>query len=189
MDEAALRESFPGLFAPIRWGPVEASFALLGHLPPAQLIGNANIIPFVEDRVVVLRLADRRPELPGGTLEPGEGFLDAVRRELREEAGARMRSFTLIGAWRCVSAASEPYRPHLPHPNFYRVVGFGDIELVDPPTNPVGGEQVASVALLSVAKAAALFEQWHRPDLAALCRLSEIQRVKELSRIAPRTGQ
>jgi 8-oxo-dGTP diphosphatase len=176
MDEASLREQFPDLFTVVRWGAVEAVFAPSEALPPPALISNVNLVPFVGDSAVVLRLADGRPELPGGTLEPEEGYLEALRRELREEAGARLLSYTLLGAWRCQSTATEPYRPHLPHPVFYRVVGYGDVTLVGKPTNPNGGEEVADVASVSIEEAATLFCQWRRPDVAALYRLADAYR-------------
>src|SRR5215218_4121004 len=124
MGDSSLPCADPDLGSTVRYGPVEAVFVPGNELPPHHLVGNVNIVPFVGDDVVVLRVAGGRPEIPGGTLEPGEDSMAALHRELREEAGADLRSWTLIGAYRCHSVAPEPYRPHLPHPDFYRVVGY-----------------------------------------------------------------
>jgi 8-oxo-dGTP diphosphatase len=160
------------LCIPVRYGPVTAIFVPGDALPPRRLIGNVTIVPFVGEDAVVLRVAGGRPEIPGGTLEPGEDFMTALRRELREEAGADLRSWTLIGASRCLSLADSPYRPHLPHPEFYRVVGYGEIALVMPPTNPPGGEEIVEVSDMPVDMAEQTFRQWQRPDIAALFRLA-----------------
>jgi 8-oxo-dGTP diphosphatase len=172
MNEATLRRTLPDLFTFVRYGPVEAEFVPSLTLPPHELIGNVNIVPFVAEDAVVLRVAGGRPEIPGGTLEPDEGYLAALRRELREEAGADLLSWALLGAYRCHSVAREPYRPHLPHPNFFRVVGFGEIALVGQPTNPPGGEEVVEVSIMPVDAAEQVFRQWQRPDIAALYRLA-----------------
>jgi hypothetical protein len=52
-------------------------------------------------------------------------------------------------------------------------VGYGDIELIGPPTNPPDGEQIASVDLVSVSEAARRFLAADRADIADLYRLAE----------------
>ncbi|MEO8393595.1 MAG: NUDIX domain-containing protein [Chloroflexota bacterium] len=160
------------LFEDIHWGPVSAHFERRTELPPDALISNVTVVPFMGDRVVIIRLADGRYEVPGGTREPDEAYVDTARRELIEEAGARLLNYTPFGAWRCTSSAEKPYRPHLPHPHFYRVAGYGEVELVSQPTNPPDGEQVVAVEVLTVTEAAAVFVASGRPDLADLVRLA-----------------
>lgn len=105
-------------------------------------------------------------------LELGESYLDTICRELLEEAGARLLTFEPFGAWRYFSFAPEPYRPHLPHPEFYRVVGWGEAVIVGQPQNPQGGEQVIDVACVPVEEASQRFLAVGRPDLAELYRLA-----------------
>ena len=146
-------------------------------MPPLNLISNVNLVPFKADRWLVLRLQTGEWEIPGGTLEPGESYSDAIRRELIEEAGARLITFELLGAWHCFSTASKPYRPHLPHPKFYRLVGYGAVEIIGNPENPEGGEQVASVEFVTIEEAVKRFSDINRLELAELYQLAV--RVRE----------
>lgn len=142
-----LEVEFPNLAARSSWGPMTNAFRL-GLFPPDELISNVSIVPFCDDKLVVLRLENGRHEPPGGTREPNEAWIDTLRRELVEEAGAELKSFSYVGSWQWTTAAAQPYRPHLPHPTGYRVVGVGEISITGEPTNPANGEQVAAVEVL-----------------------------------------
>lgn len=113
-QKVKLKTDFPNLFREIRWQTVTCRFELLDEVPPAHLISNVNLVPFKGNRWLIPRWQTGEWKIPGGTLEPGENYLDAMRRELLEEASARLITFEPLGAWHCFSTASEPYRPHLP---------------------------------------------------------------------------
>ena len=175
-DKIGIQSNFPNLFADTSWGTVTCKFERLNEMPPLNLISNVNLVPFKGDRWLVLRLQTGEWEVPGGTLEPGESYSDAISRELIEEAGARLITFEPLGAWRCFSTASKPYRLHLPHPEFYRLVGYGAVEIIGNPENPEGGEQVASVEFIPTEEAVQRFRDINRFELAELYQLAERMR-------------
>lgn len=136
---------FPHLYGPTEpvFGSVPATFAL--EVPDESLIGNVNIVPSVGNEWLITRQR-RGWGVTSGTLEPGESYLEAARREMIEEAGAKLLNLKLFGAWRIVSTLDKPYRPHLPYPVSYRVIGYGEVVIGGEPTNPESGEQILEVA-------------------------------------------
>ncbi|GIP39407.1 hypothetical protein J31TS4_26870 [Paenibacillus sp. J31TS4] len=179
MDAAAVHARYPNLFQVVDNETAHRQFEAIASPPPEPLISNVNVVPFAEDKCIVLRLEDGSWELPGGTLEPGEDYRSALRRELLEEAGAELVSaFVPFGAWRTDSRADRPYRPHLPHPVSYRLVGYGDVRLVSVPAIPeTGGERVEVVAAVTTAEAAEHFRSCGRSDLAELYLLAAALRA------------
>ena len=158
---------FPDLFARVTGRRGFAQFRCVDAVSCADLVSNVNVVPYTASGWVVLVLRDGRPEVPGGTREPGESIEATLRRELMEEAGARLESFRTLGVWDCVSTAEAPYRPHLPHPRFQRLVGVGRVELVTTPT--IGdGEDVVEVLTVTLEEAQARFRAVGRGDLADL---------------------
>ena len=172
MRKLVSKNNFPNLFGSTGWGTVTCRFECLNEIPPLNLISNVNLVPFNEDRWLVLRLQTGEWEVPGGTLEPGESYSDAISRELMEEAGARLKTFEPFGAWHCFSTAPKPYRPHLPHPEFYRLVGYGAVETISNPENPEGGEQIASVDFVPIEEVVQRFRDINRLELAELYQLA-----------------
>ncbi len=165
-----IAQQFPHLFNEViwPWGPTRARFVRLDEAPPDRLISNVNLVPRVGRDWLAIRLADGAWEMPGGTLEPGENYLAAIQRELQEEAGAQMESFQLIGAWHCFSLAERPYRPHLPFPEYYRLVGLGEVTMIGAPLNPIDGEHVVAVESAPLATIIHHFISSNRLDLAQL---------------------
>ena len=171
-------EQYPRLFAPFYWGPLTAQFEIQEQLPPVELIGNVSIIPFVGNYCVIIEVDNIRWEMPGGTLEPDEDFRETARREMLEEAGALLLDYHPFGAWNVTSAAEQAYRPHLPHPRFYRLVGYGEAELIGAPLNPADAEQVTKVDVVTIDEAGRRFHSSGRDDLADLYALAAFMRAQ-----------
>ena len=171
-EQLISKNDFPNLFGDTSWGTVTCRFEPLNEIPPLNLISNVNLVPFKGDRWLILQLQTGEWEVPGGTLEPGESYSDAISRELIEEAGARLITFEPLGTWHCFSTAPKSYRPHLPHPEFYRLVGYGAVEIVGSPENPESGEQVANVEFVPIEEAVQRFRDINRFELAELYQLA-----------------
>lgn len=71
--------------------------ALVGHRPLVMTSAGALIIDD-QNRLLMQKRSDNNLwGLPGGSLEPGETFEDAARREVREETGLEAGAMTLFG--------------------------------------------------------------------------------------------
>lgn len=168
-------DRFPALARPGRWGNVTlAPFVLDDAVPPLSRVQSVNVVPFVGGGglCVVIGFGDGSATLPGGTIERSESLLGAARREVREEAGAVIHALSPIGHWPCHSGDPGPWRSHLPHPDFLRVVFRGEVSIVGPPGNPAGAEQITRVEVLPLAEATSWLRSAGRADLADLYRLA-----------------
>jgi 8-oxo-dGTP diphosphatase len=147
IDQAA----YPGVFGVtgLPGLPVAVTFRLLDGTVEDAMVASVYVVPFVgPDACVVLGFDDGSWSLPGGTVEPGEPWTAALERELLEEAGARLLGpYTPFAMLACRSRAPGPYRPHLPHPDYHCLYGYGQVELGAAAALPAvdGGERVTTV--------------------------------------------
>jgi 8-oxo-dGTP diphosphatase len=141
------------------WGSTRMRFVFEIEPPTLELVANVRCAGFSDERVLLIRTEEfGLSAFPGGVLEPGEDWEQTLERELLEEAGARPLSYEVVGRIHFWSGRAEPYRPHLPHPEFQSVVTFAEVEFVGSPTNPPGGEHVVSVDVVPVDRATELLE-------------------------------
>lgn len=117
---------------------------------PDELVSRLHLVAVTAlGNVVVSRSVQGWRFLPGGTREPGEPLFELARRELVEEAGARLLGgVTPFSCFVADSRRPQPYRPHLPHPRAYWLHAVAQVEVVGPPTSPDDGEQITDVLQL-----------------------------------------
>jgi 8-oxo-dGTP diphosphatase len=170
------QRDYPALFGrtEMSWAAIETRFELLSGELDVALLARVYVVPFVGDDCVVVGFGTDGSQWgpAGGGLEPGETYLDGLRRELREEAGACLESYTPFGVLHCRSHAPR-WWPHLPHPDYDCLYGYGDVELVgDPEVPESGGEGIAAVELLPPERGVALLAGKGRVWEADLYRLA-----------------
>jgi len=161
-------ERYPTLLAPFENPAASGGFMVSTELPPEHLIANAYIVPRVDSQYLYIVQANGRLQFPGGKKEPGESHLDALDRELREEAGAEVLNAAPIGHWLLRSKRKEPLHPHLPHPDSAAVVYTGHVRIVAEPSNPASAVQTREVHVDSLSNVVAYFRSDDRDDLAEL---------------------
>jgi 8-oxo-dGTP diphosphatase len=147
--------AFPDLFREqyVDYAHCQLSFTT-GDVPD-ELVSRLHIVAITERaEVVVCRSKEGWRFLPGGTREPGESLIELARRELNEEAGARLEDApNVFAAHIADSDHAEPFRPHLPHPRAYWAYAVAHATVVAPPSNPPDGEQVLEVLALTPSRA------------------------------------
>ena len=149
-EDGTWAAQFPELFGDQYVAYAGARTSTTTDDPPEALVNRLHLVAVTEDdAIVVCRSTQGWRFLPGGTREPGESLTELAARELREEAGAELLDEPgLFASFRVHSERTEPYRPHLAHPDAYWAHAVCRVAITGPPENPPDGEQVVEVATL-----------------------------------------
>ncbi|WP_179290399.1 NUDIX domain-containing protein [Shouchella clausii] len=96
---------------------------VLSNVPPATyLVTAVHCLLFFEERLVLTRLENRGWEIPGGHIEEREEtIIEALKREVLEEAGAYISSETLIGYEKITLLGSKLDGYPYPYPSSYQL--------------------------------------------------------------------
>jgi 8-oxo-dGTP diphosphatase len=178
VEQAAYRILFGTTQA--TWAPIDLRFELLtGEADPGR-VARVYVVPFIGAACVVVGFQHRDWGPVGGGREPGESVHAALERELAEEAGGRLLTYTPFAVLRCHSRAPAPYGPHEPHPDYDCLYGHGDVELVGPPQFHDGLERTVAVQVLAPDAAVSLLAAKGRAWEADLYRLAANRRAADL---------
>jgi 8-oxo-dGTP diphosphatase len=66
---------------------------------PRHVVAVTGFVTDEAGSVLLVRVASRGWEMPGGQVENGEELLDALRREVQEESGCRIEVVGLVGIY------------------------------------------------------------------------------------------
>ena len=149
----------------------------------SSVCGSSYVIPFVSDsHCLMTRRANGKWVLPGGTLEHGENWEEAGRRELLEETGCVPENLHPIGMYYCVSRNGRPTLSHVPHPVHVRVVSWANVvRNTDERSDPDPRSKIVEVRAVHFSQATELFGP-ESADFGELYRFAyDLKRVQESS--------
>ena len=173
-DDGRWSVRFPDLFSDQYADYADARLRFTTAAVPGDLVSRLHLVAVTQAaEVIVCRSEAGWRFLPGGTREPGESLDELARRELMEEAGARLTSPPrYFAAHMADSQRPVPYRPHQPHPRAYWAYAVAQAQVISAPVNPPDGEQVIEVRTMAPGPAADYIAE-HDPMLADVLRLAD----------------
>jgi len=121
---------------------------IIGYLstesPPVDLVSSVRAIVLKGDHVLVIRNLEGAHILPGGRVEKGETFEDALRRELLEEAGVEIDFKDQIGLVRLRHITPRPKDYSYLYPDFLQPVYAAAFAGFSPEAKVADGYEVSS---------------------------------------------
>ena len=174
--------AYPVLFGTTQasWAPMDLRFELLTGAVDPDRIARVYVVPFNGAACVVVGFEHGDWGPVGGGREPDESIRAALERELAEEAGGRLLTYTPFAVLQCHSRLPAPYRPHEPHPDYGCLYGYGEVELVGLPQLCDGPERAVAVEVLAPDAAVSLLAARGRTWEADLYRLAANRRAVDL---------
>jgi 8-oxo-dGTP pyrophosphatase MutT (NUDIX family) len=128
---SALSGLLPGAVERVRWprADLEVTNYFTDRLPPLDLVTRVRAILVRRGRLLVFDGPDGWSHIvPGGGIEPGEGPLEALRRELREEVACAIDGEPrLLGVslFHNLGPRSADLPAHYPYPDFLQLIYAG----------------------------------------------------------------
>ena len=123
--------------------------------PPAVLVSSVRAIVFRGDDVLVMRNRDGTHILPGGRIERGESQMDALRREVEEEAEIEITDIRQIGFMHLRHRTPKPPDYPYPYPDFFWSI-FSGRYLKDSPGRSSPDEYELSAEFVPVSRLSCL---------------------------------
>ncbi len=122
MASDAAADEFLKFYSPVSveaqtWlaGEIELTVSsyITGDEPPSQLVSSVRALVFRDKSILLMQNLDGYHIHPGGRVEAGESHLDALRREIVEEAGVEISGVRPLGFMHLRHETSNP--PNFPY--------------------------------------------------------------------------